>query len=42
MDQIGQWDEDLDGKRKYEEFEIKIASYMSPGENHLSDDLSSI
>lgn len=29
MDQMGQWDKDLHEKWKYEELEVKIASYMS-------------
>lgn len=42
MDQMGQQDGDLHEKQKYEELEVKIASYMSLVENHLSNDHSSI
>ena len=42
MDQMGQQDEDLLEKQKYEELEVKIASYMSLLKNHFRNDNSSI
>lgn len=42
MDQMSQHDEDLHEKQKYEELKVKIASYISLTENHLSNDHSSI
>lgn len=42
MDQMGQQGEDLHEKRKYEELDVKIASYMRLVENHLSSGRSSV